>query len=360
MDTEPRNRAARTPDTTTRTCIYCTETKAVSSFNREHVIGRAWGTFSQSSALASTTLDCVCKPCNQHFGDKFENRAARGSFEGLSRYHEGLRNDVDDILYDRVVLTLDRPFEHAGILIRMLPGRPMGLPMAGLLPQLCFRTANQSRWTSIPVVALERAADPTKLLPPFAVDSGTICRALADNEADETRANAMLLRLMPKFRESTDATPSLRFGTEVIVTTAARFDNNIRRTMAKFAFNMLAAHVGASFVLASDFDPIREFIRWGRGEGHKLVRPVRRPILGDETPNFRRHAGHFVVVEWVRRNSGIQGRVSLFNEATYAVDLAHSYSGLYRFDLSHGVHFDPDTGTAEALTQSNFIVAPWA
>jgi len=122
---------------------------------------------------------------------------------------------------------------------------------------------------------------------------------------------------------------------------------------------MLAAHMGASFVLASDFDPIREFIRWGRGEGHNLVRPVRRPILGDETPDFRRHAGHFVVVEWVR-NSGIQGRVSPFNEATYAVHLARSYSGLYRFDPSHGVHFNPDTGTAEPLTHSNFLVPSYA
>src|ERR1700733_12300571 len=97
-----------------RKCIYCLQGKPPEEFNKEHVLGQAWGNFKRSSALPATTLDCVCASCNDAFGRTFELLTARGSFEGLTRYSDGLRDDVENIRYDRITLTPSEPSPFAG------------------------------------------------------------------------------------------------------------------------------------------------------------------------------------------------------------------------------------------------------
>ena len=67
-------------------CIYCKTDKPQRLFNKEHVLPRCLGTF-----LDAPTLKCVCKACNQAFGDQLEIALGRDSFEALLRFQHRLK-----------------------------------------------------------------------------------------------------------------------------------------------------------------------------------------------------------------------------------------------------------------------------
>jgi hypothetical protein len=68
-------------------------------------------------------------------------------------------------------------------------------------------------------------------------------------------------------------------GTEVddhgVVTTAfsseIRFNKRFFRGLHKIAFNLICHHKGASYLLDSRFDPVREYVRWGRGSRYLVL-----------------------------------------------------------------------------------------
>lgn len=62
----------------------------------------------------------------------------------------------------------------------------------------------------------------------------------------------------------------------------AVYDDVVRRLIGKIAFNYLATIVGASFSLKEEFDPIRTFVRYGRGHGPDFVQPSNIPLLHEE------------------------------------------------------------------------------
>src|SRR5665213_2169344 len=197
------------------------------------VLGQAWGNFKRSSALPTTTLDCVCTECNGTFGRSFELLTARGSFDGLTRYNDGLRDDVENIRYDRLMLTPSEPSPYAGILLR-LETVPVGeLGRLGLIPQICFRMEEHRRWTSIPVIALEKSEFSAGLMPSFVRTHKAQCLALADTDEDAARAIAALRRMVPTFQQSANPLPLPQPGSELTVDIRTTFDSNLRRTVAK-------------------------------------------------------------------------------------------------------------------------------
>src|SRR5579859_2011619 len=68
-----------------RRCIYCLEDKDDGAFNRDHVIPEAFGMFDENLVLS-----CVCRECNQFFGDGIEMDLGRDSMEGHDRARVGL------------------------------------------------------------------------------------------------------------------------------------------------------------------------------------------------------------------------------------------------------------------------------
>ena len=67
------------------TCIWCTQSKPTTAFNREHVIPESFGLFESGFTLINT----VCTACNDFFSRELELALARDSFEGYQRYHYG-------------------------------------------------------------------------------------------------------------------------------------------------------------------------------------------------------------------------------------------------------------------------------
>jgi hypothetical protein len=66
-------------------CIYCSQEKNAKDFSsKEHVIPDALGTFG-AGANTPTLINCVCKECNQYFGNKLEVACIRYSYLELFR-----------------------------------------------------------------------------------------------------------------------------------------------------------------------------------------------------------------------------------------------------------------------------------
>lgn len=76
------------------TCIYCKKEKALDEFDTEHVIQQSLGKFENN-----LTLHCVCKECNQFFGDSIDLIFGRDSIEALLRYHHRIKSieDISDL-----------------------------------------------------------------------------------------------------------------------------------------------------------------------------------------------------------------------------------------------------------------------
>ena len=87
-------------------------------------------------------------------------------------------------------------------------------------------------------------------------------------------------------------------GGEIAVEVKFTINKGIRQCMAKYAFNFLAFVVGSAFVLETDFDVTRRFIRYGDTPGYDLVRERFGPILRDDSAMHRQTSGHLLTVNW--------------------------------------------------------------
>ena len=80
---------------TAQRCIYCLETKPIDAFNREHIIPQAFGKFEMGKGGGPVTIRCVCKDCNQRFGDTLDHVLGRTSIYGVLRLNEGLKDPAE-------------------------------------------------------------------------------------------------------------------------------------------------------------------------------------------------------------------------------------------------------------------------
>ena len=70
------------------TCIYCKETKEEEEFNREHVVPRMMGRYTNGLVLSEHQ---VCKKCNSYFSTDVEDKIALDSYEAFLRMKNGTK-----------------------------------------------------------------------------------------------------------------------------------------------------------------------------------------------------------------------------------------------------------------------------
>lgn len=131
-----------------------------------------------------------------------------------------------------------------------------------------------------------------------------------------------------------DSEPSLLCKIEGVI------DESIIRAVAKIAFNYLAYWQGPKFMLEADFNPTRQFIRYGVKPQYPLIKIRQESILGDEPLSGKRRSGHLLTVDWAADKRSIVAQVSLLNWLTYSVCLARDFLGEHRA-IQRGHFFDP-------------------
>lgn len=312
----------------TNQCIYCKRSGV--TFNREHVIPEAFGTY---GAQTMHLHEEVCEDCNKGFGRRHDLILARDSFEGHLRAKLlPSRNDEPDCFRPRrVKLTFpgEEKYGH-------LSGARLEIDWSTMSPKLVSQVIIRSQsgeQTSYTIEELEKLDDAYfQSLP-----RGSI-RIVATDTASVDKLEKVIRAKGRQLVTPVEATeiPSAAAEPSVLLNTYGQIDDLVWRGIARVAFNYLAKIQGAAYVLSPKFDRIRNFIVQPN-QDRALVRVIRKPILSDESHHWRSFHGHLVLFETQER--GLLCRVSLFNSITYEIILCPDL-GLY-YSLSSGHAFDP-------------------
>jgi hypothetical protein len=316
------------------TCIWCTHEKPESSFNVEHVIPQAFGTFEQNFTLIKT----VCADCNSFFSRELEPWLARDTLEGFERYQHGHKATTDFKSMGpkstaRIQLA-EGPY--AGAWAFAVPGyEQLG---ARAFPQVGFALQSSGPFEWFPLRDL-----PTK---------------------ETLKAKGYVGEVHLRFCECSDMDLALRLLAEKGIPAGAttkfeppsgplKMDHVFRpelihrRGLAKIALNYVAHQAGKVTALESRFDPIRELVMVGKEPDRPYFEIDGGPIIhGDKVDT--RWDGHILVVE--TRGPYVQAIVSLYNRLRHGLRLTWM-SGAPVGPFGH--YFDVPTRTIVPMAPSS-------
>lgn len=310
-------------------CIYCKGSGV--RFNREHVLPEAFGTYGADTMVLCH--DEVCLECNSRLGGEIDQILCRDSFEALLRANFLPQGQGTGERFQPRRSWGNLPDEEdwgiargARFTIDWNTRRPK------LLNQIIVRTRDGTIHTFLEHEFPRADEAALQNLPTGAVRIVGTDTVAVERLMELARSRGIRL---PE-HATVSPTPAAASQAEIRVPVEGRIDTKTWRAIAKIAFNYLAFHEGASFVLHDRFEPIRKYIA-GDCTDHAMVRLLNRPILADETYLWRAFEGHLVVYQTEGRS--LRGKVSLYNSLTYEVMLC---SDLELFlPLKRGHAFDP-------------------
>jgi hypothetical protein len=330
-------------------CIYCR--REDQEFDREHVIQQAFGNFEPNSFIL---YDAVCKECNNSFGRTLDFALSRDSMEALLRFRYGTKpaSEAGDLPYHKLELKIGQSGPWFGATVVLEPDATGRAVEPVPVPQAAFRWKGSQDWTFL--VERELKSDVlAKYVKPI---PGTLeIRVMGPTTADHERVLEILKAAGINFRrEGLLANPITDDG-KVLVEITAAVDQTIFRAISKIAFNYVAHQHGSNFVLRSDFDDVRNYIRCGTAPSWTarmpVVLPFHNPILYDDNLLFRQTNGHLITFDWNNGRTGFLSQVSLFNTITYHIAICPEFKGLWRDDYYRGHHFNTGDRTIAPLTR---------
>ncbi len=345
-----RNRPASPPK-----CIYCCS--AANPFNREHALNEAFGVFQTDAQSDFFLRNMVCRPCNQFFGDTIDRVLGRDSTEAVLRYKFGLKSPAKarDLRYSNVGLKfrVPGPFEGAYFEFGSDVGGMNLVPI--FPPQIGFRRKGlaETRWFLEPQVSVETLAEYRT------VQVGEIeMLILGPSEADRKRVEDKVRAAGVQITNKRDIAGQTQPNDQIVTEVSTQLDAHILRALAKIGFNYVACVHGADFVLRSDFDVLRNYIRYSFSPGYPLVILANDGILTGEPRGLKFTDGHLITFQWNASGRGLLARVSLFNHAVYHVLFCAEYSGVWCNELESGHHFDTETGEISPLFSASALHIP--
>lgn len=335
-------------------CIYCLEEKPDEGFNTEHVVPQAFGLFKDSLILQNT----VCVNCNSYFGENLDRWLSRESAEGLERYRWRVRPLRKLHQFDRsnVDITASDLGKYSGLILE--PGS--------------MQVGGEMAWTPAPQIGFHCRKGGWKWFAAEDVEKGEFLKdeeivvedrikLLPASEADRL-LGVLGGHGIKKSKEGDFNVLSDREGFDVIHRFAVTDD--IRRSLAKIAFNYFAKIAGPSAALTSAFDPIRKYVLWGRQPFLRIVRSnVPRVFKHPLQAEGKDPIVHYMAIHPDRRSAVLVCQVSLMGWIAHDVVLCFTIpNGLE--DLRSGHMFnlaDWQTYDLMAMAPEDVLEKyPWA
>ena len=288
-----------------RECIYCRQLKAPTAFNREHVLHRSMGSFRNP-----LLLECVCRQCNQRFGDTIDLTLGRDSPEGFGRVWDGVKAPEEfrrgKGKYTRIE-TDDLAVRH--LYMHALPAvgtnRFAGLPAE----QVVFMDGDRK---------LSRLVDdlptPTELaalgFPTAELQIGIM------SHTPQAVIDALLAKGFPRVELGERLpSPAATFKGELVFT----ITHPQLRAIAKIALNYLASELGAGTAMLGQFDRIRHYIREDNVTDSGLVKSA-PPLVPTSRSTQATLAAHWISLE--RIGNTVLSHVCFFSRTCYEVLLS--------------------------------------
>ncbi len=330
-------------------CIYCLEDKPSDEFkNREHVLPQCYGTFTPNNLILNQT---VCDKCNQYFGDNIELHLGRDTIEGIQRYRHGIKSSGKP-KHERLKFKIDEGELRGIIVTPIYSGIPNEIDIEPVL-QVGFFKNDEQKYVYFepedipPVKELKKQGYEMK---------GKNIKLIEKNDKERE----FLLKILKergmhtKLEDRQEWPEDVKKRKKVLIKITARIGLIIYRGIAKIAFNYLTYIERRDLALSEEFNGIRNFIRYGKGNSNDYFAVNQPPILYDDRRlkryNMRVTNGHLVTIEW--RGLNLISQVSIFNMNTYLVKLCSNYKTIWR-PIASGHHFDVKTKEVSKLIVLN-------
>jgi hypothetical protein len=333
-------------------CIYCLQDKSADCFqNRDHVMPQCFGKFAPENLVLR---NAVCDECNQYFGNKIELYLGRDTIEGIERYKHGIKPEKQP-KHKRLKFKIAEGV-LAGIIVtpkysgdkEIIDNEP--LLQVGIINKTGDKFVYYEPHDIPDAASLESQGRSLK---------GLRCDFIAK---DDKELNFLIEKLRKKgyknikLEQAREWPECVRKRNSTLVAGHIQIDRIIYRGLSKIAFNYLCYIKGVDFVLVEDFNPIREFIRFDRGNADQFFFVNQPPILhNDRILGIRETRGHLIVIGW--KGLSLQVRLSPFNLNTYLVRLCNNFHGIW-MPIKNGHHFDVASWTINQLMSVNRRLLP--
>jgi len=331
-------------------CIYCLKDLPKSSFiKREHVIPQCYGTFTPDNLIL---YDTVCDDCNQYFGDEIELYLGRDTIEGIVRYMHCIRPKKAPKKHARLKFKIPMSELKGIIVMPKYSGVPGENDIEPVLQAGFFKKDKEEYDYFEPkdIPTSKRLIEmgyeiKEKKIPLIAKD---------DKEMDSLLMILKEQGMEIKPVEDLEWPEYVKKKNQTLVEGIIKIDRIIYRGFAKITFNYLAYIAGKDFVLLDDFNGIRDFIRYDKGNSNDYFGVNEPPILHDDRIlkkyNIRTTNGHLIVVEW--KGTSLIGKLSIFNITTYLIKFCRNFKEIWR-PIKSGHHFDVDSHEINDLIAIN-------
>jgi hypothetical protein len=278
---------------------------------------------------------------------------SRESREGIARFRHGLRESAAGRKPSERFTARCTEAIAFGAKLALVPTPDRREMKYDFFPQVGFSRENSTEYEWL--LENELAIENLKRLSGY-----TFTKFLVRHPEEEERLRANLESLGCGFGPITDqecAEPGELKNARITM----QYDTTVRRCVAKIAFNYFVWAVGdRELPLQADFDPIRQYIRYGPRAPHgelPFVQMTNESLVDPRRPHQRRlDTGHLIAITWNGSLTGLLVHVTLFRNFNYKVLLCPKYSGVW-FDFKRAHHFDLRTKEAHEL-RATYLTLP--
>lgn len=306
----------------TKVCIYCRSTDQALFKGVEHLIPQSFGTFGTDTP----TLDCVCDTCNNFFGRTIDQAFARDSWEGVTRYKQGISSS-EQRSQKRLDFRLGDEPEM---------GMFSGAKLAGVdsktgkiqLPLTQFQILNKKtdkydvfEFSQIKDLKLPEdtygavGTRKTKLFAPTDEEYDKLVEELKKIGIDSSKNE----KFRAPFIEGKNDDEQISIPVEVVGT----IDSTIKRAIVKILLNFTAKYIGTDEILKSEWDKVRDYVRLDTEP--ILGKLSSKPFWGEESETMR-FAGDSFNVLVDNEGSNVIGKLQAYNFYTYEFILVENYN----------------------------------
>jgi hypothetical protein len=307
------------------TCIYCRQSKG--PFTREHVVHDGFGKFKGALVIK----DAVCHECNHEFSRTIDLALTRSSAEGFERYRFGVKqpSEIAKFKYSSLALRVKEPgdFQGAQFIQRADPaGKKL---VSHVVPGIAVRRKEDEGFVHF----LEAQVRDGSWLQNTEVDWRRGIKVYGGGaKSDELRSIVEGQGVvLPTWRPMKPPKNGV-----VTVEQEFEFTQEMRRAIAKIAFNYLTYCEGTEYALQTPFDPIRTYVRYAEKPQSSLPPVISvqgLPFDKIKTPGGvvlkdgpKRPVIHFVSLG-TNAERNVLGAITLFGFMTHRVMLAEAFIG---------------------------------
>lgn len=306
-------------------CIYCHTTDEALFNSREHVIPQSFGTFGSKTP----TLHCVCDECNSYFKKELDQKLARETLEGVTRYKQGMFSR-EKRFPKNLRFTLDETEEYGDYGGSILGGYdPLtGKPLP-LVPQFWIWNIKKNEWERYKLDELKNVEIRDDEYGPSTLGSRKM-RIIAPSKKDHDKVKAELKKYNIPYREKEklDPPPFLKNvlpdgKIEIKGIIQGIITKQVKRALVKILFNFMAFYVGQDETVKPEWEKARQFVRY---DGNTLLgRMTQEPFWTGQETDQMRFASDSYNLRLENKNGNVIGIIQLYNLFTYEFILVKNY-----------------------------------